>query len=177
MKRRHFLQSLAAASASLPLVASTSARANESASESAQQSVRGGFALDENRVRFFSRAVKTPFKVMVIADTHLFRDDDGRLYLYYVQFPGFRLSVQPMAGPIEPAGEPREILHPESAWETQAGRVAEGQCEPYLGWYSPGLNKITPSPTLVVAGEMRLPATLHTEITVRRIGVTGSAKL
>jgi GH43 family beta-xylosidase len=68
------------------------------------------------RRKFFDRAI----------DAHLFRDDDGRLYLYYVQFPGFRVSVQPMAGPMEPAGEPREILHPESAWETQAGRVTEG---------------------------------------------------
>ncbi|MBE0540009.1 MAG: metallophosphoesterase [Verrucomicrobia bacterium] len=76
MKRRRFLQSLAATSAGLPLVASSAARADETASASKLQTVRGGFALDENRVRFFSKAVKSPFKVMVIADTHLFRDDE-----------------------------------------------------------------------------------------------------
>lgn len=66
--------------------------------------------------KFFDRAI----------DAHLFRDDDGMLYLYYVQFPGFHLSVQPMASPTEPAGEPRPLLHPESSWETRAGRVTEG---------------------------------------------------
>jgi len=66
--------------------------------------------------KFFDRAI----------DAHLFRDDDGRLYLYYVQLPGFRIHVQPMASPTEPQGEPREILHPEADWETRAGRVTEG---------------------------------------------------
>lgn len=59
-------------------------------------------------------------------DAHLFRDDDGKLYLYYVQLPGFRISVQPMSSPIDPKGDPRVILQPESAWETRAGRVTEG---------------------------------------------------
>ncbi len=68
------------------------------------------------RRKFFDRAI----------DAHLFRDEDGRLYLYYVQLPGFRISVQPMASPTEPQGEPREILRPESDWETRAGRVTEG---------------------------------------------------
>lgn len=55
-------------------------------------------------------------------DAHLFRDDDGRLYLYVVQVPGFRITVQPMESP----GEPRVILQPESDWETCNGRVTEG---------------------------------------------------
>jgi beta-xylosidase len=59
-------------------------------------------------------------------DAHLFRDDDGRLYLYVVQVPGFRITVQPMASPIEPAGEPTVVLRPESDWETRNGRVTEG---------------------------------------------------
>jgi len=59
-------------------------------------------------------------------DAHLFRDDDGRLYLYVVQLPGFRITVQPMAGPTEPRGEPKEILRPESDWEKRAGHVTEG---------------------------------------------------
>ncbi len=32
-------------------------------------------------------------------NAHLFRDDNGRLYLYFVQLPGFRITVQPMASP------------------------------------------------------------------------------
>jgi len=59
-------------------------------------------------------------------DAHLFRDDDGRLYLYVVGLPGFRITVQPMAGPTEPAGEPKVIFQPESEWETRDGRVTEG---------------------------------------------------
>ncbi len=59
-------------------------------------------------------------------DAHLFRNDDGQLYLYVVQLPGFRITVQPMASPTEPVGEPRAVLQPESAWETQNGRVTEG---------------------------------------------------
>lgn len=66
--------------------------------------------------KFFDRAI----------DAHFFRDDDGKCYLYYVQFPGFRISVQPMRGPTTPEGEPRELLHPESDWETKAGHVTEG---------------------------------------------------
>jgi beta-xylosidase len=59
-------------------------------------------------------------------DAHLFRDDDGKLYLYYVQVPGFRITVQPMRSPIEPAGAARVVLQPESAWEKRAGHVTEG---------------------------------------------------
>ena len=59
-------------------------------------------------------------------DAHLFCDDDGRLYLYYVLLPGFRIMVQPMATPVEPAGEARLVLQPESEWETRNGRVTEG---------------------------------------------------
>lgn len=59
-------------------------------------------------------------------DAHLFRDDDGRLYLYFVQLPGFRITVQPMAGPTEPSGKARLVIQPESDWETRNGRVTEG---------------------------------------------------
>jgi beta-xylosidase len=66
--------------------------------------------------KFFERAI----------DAHLFRDDDGRLYLYFVQLPGFRISVQPMASPTKKLGKPRVILQPESEWERRAGQVTEG---------------------------------------------------
>jgi beta-xylosidase len=68
------------------------------------------------RKKFFDRAI----------DAHLFRDDDGQLYLYFVQLPGFRITVQPMASPVEPKGEPELILQPESEWEKRAGHVTEG---------------------------------------------------
>ncbi len=59
-------------------------------------------------------------------DAHLLRDDDGRLYLYVVQLPGFRITVQPMASPTQPAGQPKVVLQPESDWETRNGHVTEG---------------------------------------------------
>lgn len=59
-------------------------------------------------------------------DAHLFRDDDGKLYLFYVRLPGFHIMVQPMTGPTEPQGTPTDVIHPESAWETLNGHVTEG---------------------------------------------------
>jgi len=59
-------------------------------------------------------------------DAHLFEDDDGRLYLYFVQLPGFRITVQPMADPAGPSGKPKVVLQPESDWETRNGSVTEG---------------------------------------------------
>jgi len=59
-------------------------------------------------------------------DAHLFRDDDGRLYLYYVKFPGFRITVRPMADPTHFGGEPTVVLQPKSDWEVRNGRVTEG---------------------------------------------------
>lgn len=43
--------------------------------ESKPVQTRGSLALDANRVRFFSPAIQTPTKVMIVADTHLFTDD------------------------------------------------------------------------------------------------------
>ena len=59
-------------------------------------------------------------------DAHLFRDDDGKLYLYFVQLPGFRITVQPMATPTEKSGESKVVLRPESEWEKRSGHVTEG---------------------------------------------------
>ena len=59
-------------------------------------------------------------------DAHLFRDDDGKLYLYFVQLPGFRITVQPMATPTEKSGESKVLIKPESDWEKLSGHVTEG---------------------------------------------------
>jgi xylan 1,4-beta-xylosidase len=68
------------------------------------------------RRKFFDRAI----------DAHLFRDDDGRLYLYFVQLPGFRITAQPMASPTEIEGESKVVIRPESEWEKRSGQVTEG---------------------------------------------------
>ena len=42
------------------------------------------FSVDPNNIRFYSSMVTTPLKVMIITDTHLFRDDDrGAAYTEY----------------------------------------------------------------------------------------------
>jgi len=59
-------------------------------------------------------------------DAHLFRDDDGALYLYYVQLPGSRITVQRMRTPLEKEGEPAEVLRATEPWEKKSGTVTEG---------------------------------------------------
>ena len=59
-------------------------------------------------------------------DAHMFRDDDGRYYLYYVQLPGFRIHVQPMKNPLEKHGEPIKLIWPTEPWEKVSGDVTEG---------------------------------------------------
>ena len=73
-----------------------------------------------------------PFKdrgtlVVGAIDAHLFRDDDGGLYLYYAHIAGgFRIMVQRMSDPLTKEGEPRELLRPTDPWEKAQGQVTEG---------------------------------------------------
>ncbi len=84
MKRRRFLKALTVIAAGSPLISSFRVEGNEAATTPGLAPARGSFALDENRVRFFSTALKSPFKIQVIADTHLFRDDKrGEPYQQY----------------------------------------------------------------------------------------------
>jgi xylan 1,4-beta-xylosidase len=58
-------------------------------------------------------------------DAHMFRDDDGKLYLYYtVLARTFELWVQTMADPITPTGQPKKLFGPTQPWER--GMVVEG---------------------------------------------------
>jgi beta-xylosidase len=64
-------------------------------------------------------------------DAHLFQDDDGRYYLYYVEIvDGFKIFVQRMSDPLTKApgreGERIELLHPTEKWEKVTGEVTEG---------------------------------------------------
>jgi xylan 1,4-beta-xylosidase len=60
-------------------------------------------------------------------DAHLFQDDDGRLYLYYVEIPnGFKIFAQRMSNPLTPEGDRVEVLHPTEPWEMVSGHVTEG---------------------------------------------------
>ncbi len=60
-------------------------------------------------------------------DADLFQDDDGSLYLSYVDLTGgFKIVVQPMADPLTKKGEPKVVIHPTEEWETRSGHVTEG---------------------------------------------------
>ena len=60
-------------------------------------------------------------------DAHLFRDDDGALYLYYVKMDGgFRIVVQPMSDPRTKQGESVKVIEPTEPWERRRGAVTEG---------------------------------------------------
>lgn len=60
-------------------------------------------------------------------DAHLFEDDDGRLFLYYVDLTGgFKIMVQPMADPLSKTGEPKPVIRPTQDWEKRSGEVTEG---------------------------------------------------
>jgi beta-xylosidase len=60
-------------------------------------------------------------------DADPFQDDDGKLYLYYVNLSGgFKILVQPLADPLTKEGEARILIHPTEAWEKRSGQVTEG---------------------------------------------------
>jgi xylan 1,4-beta-xylosidase len=69
-----------------------------------------------NRTLLFDKAI----------DAHMFRDDDGKYYLYYVQFPEFQIHVQRMKTPLEKMGEPIKVIWPTEPWEKISGSVTEG---------------------------------------------------
>lgn len=75
MRRRSFLQTAAAASAA------TCSSSIAGAAPPASATSRPSFAIDDNQVTFYTDAVTRPVKMMVVADTHLFTDDDrGKPY-------------------------------------------------------------------------------------------------
>jgi len=60
-------------------------------------------------------------------DAHMFQDDDGSLYLYYVNVAGgFRIVVQPMRDPLTKEGDPAVVIRPTDDWEKRRGAVTEG---------------------------------------------------
>jgi beta-xylosidase len=58
-------------------------------------------------------------------DAHMFVDDDGRYYLYYVEYPGFRIHVQPMASPLRKKGDPGYLIQATDPWEKKQAALTE----------------------------------------------------
>jgi beta-xylosidase len=73
-----------------------------------------------------------PFKdIAVLAtnaiDAHMFRDDDGKYCLYYVDLTGgFKIRVQPMSDPVTKSGDTKVLIQPTEDWEKVSGNVTEG---------------------------------------------------
>jgi xylan 1,4-beta-xylosidase len=61
-------------------------------------------------------------------DAHLFRDDDGTMYLYYADVANGsnKIAVQPMANPLTVKSEPTILIRPTEEWEKHGGPIAEG---------------------------------------------------
>lgn len=61
-------------------------------------------------------------------DAHLFQDEDGAMYLYFVDVaPGLnRVFVQPMEGPLTKKGERTLLIRPTEDWERHRAAIAEG---------------------------------------------------
>ena len=60
-------------------------------------------------------------------DAHLFQDNDGSFYLYYVDLAdGFKIMVQSMTDPLTRKGKPAEVIRPTADWERKKGAVTEG---------------------------------------------------
>jgi 3',5'-cyclic AMP phosphodiesterase CpdA len=84
MKRREFIGSIVGASLAAHLGRGTLGQGASETRRSPGPLVRPGFSLDHHSVRFFNPAIRERFKVMVIADTHLFTDDErGEPYREY----------------------------------------------------------------------------------------------
>ncbi len=58
-------------------------------------------------------------------DANMFLDDDGRYYLYYVEFPAFRIWVQPMETPFQKNGKPVRLIEPTEPWEKSQQAITE----------------------------------------------------
>lgn len=75
MKRRSFVQKATAASFGLGLTT----QSFNSAVTVKKKAMQFATTVEENRLKFFSEAINEPLKIVHIADTHLFRDDDRGL--------------------------------------------------------------------------------------------------
>ncbi len=58
-------------------------------------------------------------------DANMFLDEDGRYYLYYAEFPAFRIYVQPMKSPLEKEGDPVLLIQPTEPWEKNQQAITE----------------------------------------------------
>ncbi|KPJ99537.1 MAG: hypothetical protein AMJ60_04770 [Desulfobacterales bacterium SG8_35] len=58
-------------------------------------------------------------------DAHMFLDEDSQYYLYYAEYPGFRIHVQPMDSPVQKKGDPVRIIQAADPWEKKHAALTE----------------------------------------------------
>ncbi len=99
LSRRGLIQGTLAGTALAPLLGAATASDAAGKAEGEGSAVRGGFSQDDILIRLHSPAVADPVKLLFVADTHLFRDDDrgapyrefsGRMAKGYNQTKHFR---------------------------------------------------------------------------------------
>ncbi len=115
MRRRSFLRTTTAAiGVPFGLAATSSYGATAAAN-----STRSSFAHDENRVRFFTTAVSKPHRILVVADTHLFTDDErGKPYR---EFSGRMAAAYNQTKHFETG----EVTNPEACFVRMLERAQE----------------------------------------------------
>jgi len=59
-------------------------------------------------------------------DAHMFRDDDGRLYLYFTNTPTFTMYCVPMKSPTETGGPVTKCFEISEDWEKHSFPINEG---------------------------------------------------
>lgn len=64
--------------------------------------------------------------VIPAIDAHIFRDDDGQLYLYYTVTPNFTMYAMPMFSPTEPGGPAVKCFEISQDWERHSHAINEG---------------------------------------------------
>ncbi|MCK0146383.1 metallophosphoesterase [Arenibacter sp. F26102] len=120
MKRRLFFKNAASASLGLGL---TKFSTIETASNTSEKEIQFCVTIEENKLQFFSDVIKEPIKIVHIADTHMFRDDDrgvpykkysGRMAKAYNQTKHFKTD---------------EVTNPELAFEAALNFAKESQAD------------------------------------------------
>jgi len=123
MKRRDFLHALAASASVSALAVPAASPAERQPAPAIRRAARGTFALDANRVRFFSKAIAEPFRILIVADTHLFLDDArGEPYREY----SARMARAYNQTRHFQTGEP---THPQQGFEQALAQARESKVE------------------------------------------------
>ncbi len=119
MDRRTFLRAGSAAGVSAACLSPAFAAERNHTAPQADISSRGSFAVDENRVRFYSKAFSKPVHALMAADTHLFKDDE--------RGKPFREFSQRMAGAYNKTQHFRsgEATNPETSFEQILSRAQQ----------------------------------------------------